>query len=190
MKIFSIGHRCQLHRWCTLRCGNGPNGILRGLGETDSWKKQKSKISWHCPFNICEKSQVSEPGIEKDKTSSLLSRSCSKMNEENKRSSFPRRSSSRKIKIEVGRPRNSFSEVTFSCFPYFYRDSSTGFWSSVFLVSRNLLHVPAFLLWVKQIWNSQIYLSIHMSVKQFTRVKARRGDMNRCSLLHRCGANH
>ncbi len=27
-----------------------PNGILRGLGETDSWKSQKSKISWHCPF--------------------------------------------------------------------------------------------------------------------------------------------
>ncbi len=21
-----------------------------GLGETDLWKKQKSKISWHCPF--------------------------------------------------------------------------------------------------------------------------------------------
>ncbi len=31
---------------------NDPNGILRGLGEPDSWKKnQKSKISWHCPFN-------------------------------------------------------------------------------------------------------------------------------------------
>ncbi len=29
---------------------NGPNGILRGLGETESWKNQKSKISWHCPF--------------------------------------------------------------------------------------------------------------------------------------------
>ncbi len=24
----------------------------RGLGETDSWKKQKWKISWHCPFKI------------------------------------------------------------------------------------------------------------------------------------------
>ncbi len=31
---------------------NGPTGILRGLGETDSWKNKKSKISWHCPFNI------------------------------------------------------------------------------------------------------------------------------------------
>ncbi len=31
---------------------NGSNGILRGLGETDSWKNQKSKISWHCPFDI------------------------------------------------------------------------------------------------------------------------------------------
>ncbi len=29
---------------------NGPNGILWGCGETDSWKNQK-KISWHCPFN-------------------------------------------------------------------------------------------------------------------------------------------
>ncbi len=29
---------------------NCPNGILRGLGETDSWKNHKSKISWHCPF--------------------------------------------------------------------------------------------------------------------------------------------
>ncbi len=28
---------------------NGPYGILRGLGETDSWKNQKSKISWHYP---------------------------------------------------------------------------------------------------------------------------------------------
>ncbi len=27
---------------------NGPNGILRGLGE----KNQKSKISWHCPFTL------------------------------------------------------------------------------------------------------------------------------------------
>ncbi len=32
---------------------NGPIGILRGLGQTDSWKKnQKSKISWHCPFKL------------------------------------------------------------------------------------------------------------------------------------------
>ncbi len=31
---------------------NGPNGILRGLGETDSLKTpEKLKISWHCPFN-------------------------------------------------------------------------------------------------------------------------------------------
>ncbi len=30
---------------------NDPNGILRGLGETDNEKNQKSKISWHCPFN-------------------------------------------------------------------------------------------------------------------------------------------
>ncbi len=31
---------------------NGPYGILRGLGETDSWKNQKSKISWHCLFKL------------------------------------------------------------------------------------------------------------------------------------------
>jgi hypothetical protein len=29
---------------------NDPNGILRGLGETDSRKNLKSNISWHCPF--------------------------------------------------------------------------------------------------------------------------------------------
>ncbi len=29
---------------------NGPNGILWGWRETDSWKNQKKKISWHCPF--------------------------------------------------------------------------------------------------------------------------------------------
>ncbi len=29
---------------------NGRKGILRCFGETDSWKNQKSKISWHCPF--------------------------------------------------------------------------------------------------------------------------------------------
>ncbi len=31
---------------------NSPNGILRGLGETDSWKNLKSKISWHCHFKL------------------------------------------------------------------------------------------------------------------------------------------
>jgi hypothetical protein len=35
----------------------GPNGILRGLGETDSWKNQKQKISLHCPFNCNGKIQ-------------------------------------------------------------------------------------------------------------------------------------
>ncbi len=29
---------------------NGPNGIIRGLGETDSWRKPEAKILWHCPF--------------------------------------------------------------------------------------------------------------------------------------------
>ncbi len=31
---------------------NGPNGILWGWGETDSWKNQKQKISWHCLFKV------------------------------------------------------------------------------------------------------------------------------------------
>ncbi len=31
---------------------NSPNVILRGLGETDSWKKNQNLIIlWHCPFN-------------------------------------------------------------------------------------------------------------------------------------------
>ncbi len=29
---------------------NGPNWILRGIGETDSLKTPEVKISWHCPF--------------------------------------------------------------------------------------------------------------------------------------------
>ncbi len=29
---------------------NDPNGFTQGLGETDSWKTLKSKISWHCPL--------------------------------------------------------------------------------------------------------------------------------------------
>ncbi len=41
---------------------NSPNGIIRGLGETDSWKKiQKEKISWHCPFNIGAQVSRSHP---------------------------------------------------------------------------------------------------------------------------------
>ncbi len=48
LKMFSICHRCSGHQWQTLSCEyprifekirNGPNGIIRGLGETDSWKK-------------------------------------------------------------------------------------------------------------------------------------------------------
>ncbi len=31
---------------------NGPIGILRGLGETDSLNNLKSNISWHCPFKL------------------------------------------------------------------------------------------------------------------------------------------
>ncbi len=49
MKIFCICHRCRWHRWQTLSCEYlrefskkfryDPNGIFRGMGETDSWKK-------------------------------------------------------------------------------------------------------------------------------------------------------
>ncbi len=31
---------------------NDTNVIFRGLGEDDSWKTLKQKISWHCPFKI------------------------------------------------------------------------------------------------------------------------------------------
>jgi hypothetical protein len=48
---------------------NGPNGILRGLGETDSWKKPEAqKISWHCPFKSWELSIM--------RTESSCSESC------------------------------------------------------------------------------------------------------------------
>ncbi len=34
---------------------NDPNAIIRGLWEDDSReKKQKQKISWHCPFNASD----------------------------------------------------------------------------------------------------------------------------------------
>ncbi len=61
LKIFSICHRCRWHRWCTLS-----REYLREFSKkiekavlvySDAWgkliheKNQKSKISWHCPFN-------------------------------------------------------------------------------------------------------------------------------------------
>ncbi len=58
--VEKICHRCRWYRWCTLtreylrkfskKIWNGLNGILWGWGETDAWKNQKQKISWHCPF--------------------------------------------------------------------------------------------------------------------------------------------
>jgi hypothetical protein len=47
LKIFSICHRCQRHRWCTLswdylcEFSNKLEWPYWGLGETDSWKKTK-----------------------------------------------------------------------------------------------------------------------------------------------------
>ncbi len=35
-----------------LKIRNVPNGLLRALGETDSWKNLKSTISWQCPFKF------------------------------------------------------------------------------------------------------------------------------------------
>jgi hypothetical protein len=60
---FSIPPQCHRHRWCTLsfkyfrecfeKILNGPNVMLMGLGETDSWKtNQRSNISWDCPFKF------------------------------------------------------------------------------------------------------------------------------------------
>jgi hypothetical protein len=34
---------------------NDPIIIFRGLGEGDSWKKPKAKISWHCHFKSLSK---------------------------------------------------------------------------------------------------------------------------------------
>ncbi len=54
-RFFPICHRCRWHRWQTLICEylrekfekiwNSPNGIIRGLGETNSWKKTRNKKS-------------------------------------------------------------------------------------------------------------------------------------------------
>jgi hypothetical protein len=55
LKIFSICQWCRWHRWCThleLRISlqilekilNGPNGIIKGLREIDSWKKSEVEI--------------------------------------------------------------------------------------------------------------------------------------------------
>ncbi len=64
MKIFAICHWCQWCRWCTLSCE-----YLREFSKkfetallvySGAWgkliheKKQKSKISWHCPFKCMQ----------------------------------------------------------------------------------------------------------------------------------------
>ncbi len=43
--------KLQIYPAIVLKIWNAPDGILRGPGETDSWKKQKSKISCQTPFN-------------------------------------------------------------------------------------------------------------------------------------------
>ncbi len=62
LKIFSICHRCQRHRWCTLS-----REYLREISKkfemalmiySGAWgkliqeKNHKPKISWHCPFKF------------------------------------------------------------------------------------------------------------------------------------------
>ncbi len=62
MKNFCICHRCCWHRWQTLSC-KYLREFLKKLetaiivysgawGKVVHEKKQKSKISWHCPFNL------------------------------------------------------------------------------------------------------------------------------------------
>jgi hypothetical protein len=41
----------QISSLIFVKIQNGPNEILRGQGETDSWKNIKSKISCQTPFN-------------------------------------------------------------------------------------------------------------------------------------------
>jgi hypothetical protein len=52
---------CGRYRWCTLICNylqkisknsKWPCCYFQGLGEDDSWKNLKQKISWHCPFKL------------------------------------------------------------------------------------------------------------------------------------------
>jgi hypothetical protein len=64
MKMFPIWHRCQQHRWCTLsreylrECSK--KFEMAVMVYSGAWEKlfheknQKSKISWHCPFNKVE----------------------------------------------------------------------------------------------------------------------------------------
>ncbi len=47
LKIFSICHWCQRHRWCTLSWEYDRKWAWEKLIHE---KNQKQKISWHCPF--------------------------------------------------------------------------------------------------------------------------------------------
>ncbi len=65
LKIFSICHRCQRHRWLTLSCeylrefSKKFETVLMEYsgagGKLIHEKNQKHKISWHCPFKDVEK---------------------------------------------------------------------------------------------------------------------------------------
>jgi hypothetical protein len=63
LKIFYICHWCQWHRWQTLSCeylrefSKKFETILMeysgARGKLIHEKNQKQKISWHCPFKLC-----------------------------------------------------------------------------------------------------------------------------------------
>ncbi len=44
--------------WIFEKVWIGPNGIIRGLGESDPLEKLMSKISWHCPCNAQRNFQI------------------------------------------------------------------------------------------------------------------------------------
>ncbi len=48
----------RISPWILEKIRNGLLGILWGWGQTDSWKKQKKKISWQSPFNVVYKKKL------------------------------------------------------------------------------------------------------------------------------------
>ncbi len=86
LKIFSICHRCQRHRWQTLGCeylcefSKKFETVLTEYsgagGKLIHEKNQKQKISWHCPFNarsICTINQLCVSQIQESQHLYLVS---------------------------------------------------------------------------------------------------------------------
>ncbi len=71
----------NFHSVFLIKFGKGPNEILRGPGDTDSWKNRKSKISYQAPFkktqtkdfwwNVLPSSEANEKCARKLQTFSL-----------------------------------------------------------------------------------------------------------------------